>query len=164
MAFLPSALSGSLTARARRKAMSASKRNRATEGVELLLAARRFHPRIVAALSTREHFAGAVKRLATIAESDRVDHFSLPPIFADRMADDVLRYRLAVRFGLRPRESNGHTLAPLALGELRRRASKGENVRIVLACLGEIQWGIASTRVRAAFCLRALIAARRGAS
>jgi hypothetical protein len=122
--------------------------------VEHLLSARRFQVRAIRALARRTRYADAANHLGVIADSD-----DLPRLLAEHCANELRMWRLALIFGLE-RQTNERTLNPLSLKELRERGREDERARMVLCAYGEIDWGGASARERAAFCLNGLVTAR----
>lgn len=140
------------------KRMSLQRRSRASIAIDRLLAARRFHPRAIRCLATREHYAEAAGLLSRIADP-RHPQASLASIFTDRLSPDVLRYRLASRFGLVSEQAReGHKVEPVTIDCLRRDRRKG--ARIVLAAIGDLPWKEMNRSERAMFALARLVSAR----
>jgi hypothetical protein len=131
--------------------------------VDRLLAASRYHARVIGALAARHRYADAVRRLTSIVEPNGVE---LPAIFAERMSANARLWRIGVRFGLRPRqETHGRTLVPITLAELRERGRTYELARVALAAFGEPPvWTTAHRLERAAYCLNRLITTRQAVS
>lgn len=146
--------------RARVARISAQRSSPVIRAADRLLFAKRFHPRMIAALAVRSRFAESVSHLAKFAEPDRTHNFELPGLLHEPVDEPIRIWRLVIWAGLEGRDSN-RTLHPLSLEEIRQRARAEPAARLTLAAIGEITWGAATRRERAAFCLQALIAALR---
>lgn len=145
--------------------ISAQRPARAVVAAHRLLAAPRFHARMVTMLATRRHFPEAADTLAGVAEPDPTRECRLPAILTTPMFDDVRLRRLALRFGFLDSETPARKrLKPVTRDALCRAKAKAKKAaaRLVLAAAGERAWATASHRERAAYALNRLIAAQRG--
>ena len=140
--------------------ISAQRQSEADVEALALLLEGEFDSRLIKWLSQPMHYAVAARRFAMVADPKRPDA-QLASIFVERTTPDVLRYRLASRFGLVSEQAReGHKVEPVTIDCLRRDRRKG--ARIVLAAIGDLPWKEMNRSERAMFALARLVSERLG--
>jgi hypothetical protein len=140
--------------------VSAQRESEAEIKALALLLESQFDSRLINWLSQPMRYAVAARRFAMAADPKRPDA-QLASIFVERTTPDVLRYRLASRFGLVSEQAReGHKVEPVTIDRLRRDRRKG--ARIVLAAIGELPWKEMNRSERAVFALARLVSERIG--